>query len=87
MVVPEVNQQLFAELEEMGFPKERATRALHYSGILSLKCKFMSCDIFLFPDILSLIPLLCITTRQSCFFVLRIFCSVFLSDAHVDMYK
>lgn len=32
MVVPEVNEQLLAELEEMGFPKERATRALHYSG-------------------------------------------------------
>ncbi|EYU32685.1 hypothetical protein ABFS82_14G036100 [Erythranthe guttata] len=37
MVVPEVNQQLFSELEEMGFPKERATRALHYSGNSSLE--------------------------------------------------
>ncbi|XP_042058284.1 UBX domain-containing protein 1-like [Salvia splendens] len=32
MVVPEVNPQLLAELEEMGFPKERSTRALHFSG-------------------------------------------------------
>ncbi|KAL0287539.1 UNVERIFIED_CONTAM: hypothetical protein Scaly_2760600 [Sesamum calycinum] len=32
MIVPEVNQQLLSELEEMGFPKERATRALHFSG-------------------------------------------------------
>ncbi|KAI3459675.1 hypothetical protein Pfo_016338 [Paulownia fortunei] len=37
MVVPEVNQQLFAELEEMGFPKERAIRALHFSGNVSLE--------------------------------------------------
>ncbi|KAG6419997.1 hypothetical protein SASPL_116511 [Salvia splendens] len=32
MVVPEVNPQLLVELEEMGFPKERSTRALHFSG-------------------------------------------------------
>ncbi|MFX6571388.1 UBA domain-containing protein, partial [Acinetobacter baumannii] len=37
MVVPEVNQELLAELQEMGFPKERATRALHYSGNGSLE--------------------------------------------------
>lgn len=37
MVVPEVNQQLLSELEEMGFPKERATRALHLSGNESLE--------------------------------------------------
>ncbi|KAH6776820.1 ubiquitin-associated domain-containing protein [Perilla frutescens var. hirtella] len=37
MVVPEVNQQLLTELEEMGFPKERATRALHLSGNESLE--------------------------------------------------
>ncbi|KAK6145813.1 hypothetical protein DH2020_019682 [Rehmannia glutinosa] len=37
MVVPEVNQQLLAELEEMGFPKERAIRALHFSGNSSLE--------------------------------------------------
>ncbi|KAG8375992.1 hypothetical protein BUALT_Bualt09G0016700 [Buddleja alternifolia] len=37
MVVPEVNQQLFAELEEMGFSKERAIRALHFSGNVSLE--------------------------------------------------
>ncbi|XP_047951531.1 UBX domain-containing protein 1 [Salvia hispanica] len=32
MVVPEVNPELLFELEEMGFPKERSTRALHFSG-------------------------------------------------------
>ncbi|KAL0281898.1 UNVERIFIED_CONTAM: UBX domain-containing protein 1 [Sesamum angustifolium] len=37
MIVPEVNQQLLSELEEMGFPKERATRALHFSGNVSLE--------------------------------------------------
>ncbi|KAK6122804.1 hypothetical protein DH2020_043447 [Rehmannia glutinosa] len=37
MVVPEVNQQLLAELEEMGFPKERAIRSLHFSGNSSLE--------------------------------------------------
>ncbi|KAL8491290.1 hypothetical protein ACS0TY_023067 [Phlomoides rotata] len=37
MVVPEVNQQLLTELEEMGFSKERATRALHFSGNASLE--------------------------------------------------
>lgn len=36
MVVPEVNQQLLIELEDMGFPKERATRALHFSGTVFL---------------------------------------------------
>ncbi|GER28780.1 ubiquitin-associated domain-containing family protein [Striga asiatica] len=37
MVVPEVSQQLLAELEEMGFSKERAIRALHFSGNSSLE--------------------------------------------------
>jgi hypothetical protein len=32
MVVPEVNKELLAELEAMGFPTARATRALHFSG-------------------------------------------------------
>lgn len=32
MVAPEVDQKLLEELEGMGFPKARATRALHYSG-------------------------------------------------------
>ncbi|GAA0186304.1 hypothetical protein LIER_33592 [Lithospermum erythrorhizon] len=32
MVVPDVNEKLLAELEEMGFPKPKATRALHYTG-------------------------------------------------------
>ncbi|XP_028058315.1 UBX domain-containing protein 1-like isoform X1 [Camellia sinensis] len=32
MVVPEVDQKLLEELEGMGFPKARATRALHYSA-------------------------------------------------------
>lgn len=37
MIVPEVSPQLLSELEEMGFTKERATRALHYSGNVSLE--------------------------------------------------
>lgn len=32
MAVPEVSKKLLEELEDMGFPKARATRALHYSG-------------------------------------------------------
>jgi len=32
MAVPEVNKKLLEELEDMGFPRARATRALHYSG-------------------------------------------------------
>lgn len=32
MVVPEVNGKLLEELEAMGFPKARSTRALHYCG-------------------------------------------------------
>eukprot|EP00262_Sarcandra_glabra_P002400 TRINITY_DN12704_c0_g2_i1.p1 TRINITY_DN12704_c0_g2~~TRINITY_DN12704_c0_g2_i1.p1 ORF type:complete len:414 (+),score=92.37 TRINITY_DN12704_c0_g2_i1:125-1366(+) len=32
MVVPEVDKNLLEELESMGFPTARATRALHYSG-------------------------------------------------------
>ncbi|GMN63916.1 hypothetical protein TIFTF001_032980 [Ficus carica] len=34
MVVPEVDKKLLEELESMGFPTARATRALHYSGEL-----------------------------------------------------
>jgi len=34
MFVPTVNQNLLEDLEVMGFPKGRATRALHYSGLL-----------------------------------------------------
>ncbi|KAL6971015.1 hypothetical protein U1Q18_030695 [Sarracenia purpurea var. burkii] len=37
MVVPGVDQKLLEELEGMGFSKERATRALHYSGNISLE--------------------------------------------------
>ncbi|THG19381.1 hypothetical protein TEA_000907 [Camellia sinensis var. sinensis] len=37
MVVPEVDQKLLEELEGMGFPKARATRALHYSGNVGLE--------------------------------------------------
>ncbi|KAM5569538.1 hypothetical protein ABKV19_016849 [Rosa sericea] len=37
MVVPEVDKNLLQELEGMGFSKERATRALHYSGNASLE--------------------------------------------------
>ena len=32
MVVPGVDKNILEELEAMGFPKARATRALHYSG-------------------------------------------------------
>ena len=32
MAVAEVDKKLLAELESMGFPSARATRALHYSG-------------------------------------------------------
>ncbi|KAK9289018.1 hypothetical protein L1049_017489 [Liquidambar formosana] len=37
MVVPEVDKKLLEELEAMGFPTARATRALHYSGNGSLE--------------------------------------------------
>ncbi|XP_024980991.1 UBX domain-containing protein 1-like [Cynara cardunculus var. scolymus] len=37
MDVPKVNSKLLGELEEMGFPFARATRALHYSGNCSLE--------------------------------------------------
>ncbi|XP_019707845.1 uncharacterized protein [Elaeis guineensis] len=36
MAVPEVDQQMLKELESMGFPTARATRALHYSGNCSI---------------------------------------------------
>jgi len=32
MVAPEVDKKILEELEAMGFPTARATRALHYSG-------------------------------------------------------
>ncbi|GMI78699.1 hypothetical protein like AT1G04850 [Hibiscus trionum] len=37
MVVPEVDKKLLEELEAMGFPTSRATRALHFSGNTSLE--------------------------------------------------
>ncbi|KAL5998748.1 hypothetical protein ACLOJK_009695 [Asimina triloba] len=37
MAVPEVDKNLLNELESMGFPTARATRALHYSGNTSLE--------------------------------------------------
>ncbi|KAG1370107.1 chromatin assembly factor 1 subunit A-B [Cocos nucifera] len=37
MVVPEVDKNLLNELESMGFPTARATRALHFSGNISLE--------------------------------------------------
>ncbi|OMO71021.1 hypothetical protein CCACVL1_18500 [Corchorus capsularis] len=37
MVVPEVDKKLLEELEAMGFPTTRATRALHFSGNASLE--------------------------------------------------
>lgn len=33
LVVPEVNKELLAELEGMGFSTARATRSLHFSGM------------------------------------------------------
>lgn len=37
MAVPEVNKKLLEGLEALGFPLARATRALHYSGNVSLE--------------------------------------------------
>ncbi|GLT73212.1 hypothetical protein SLA2020_450850 [Shorea laevis] len=37
MVVPEVDKKLLEELEAMGFPVARATRALHFSGNASIE--------------------------------------------------
>ncbi|KAL9404401.1 hypothetical protein Peur_001373 [Populus x canadensis] len=37
MVAPEVDKKILDELEAMGFPTARATRALHYSGNVSLE--------------------------------------------------
>ncbi|XP_022734404.1 caldesmon isoform X1 [Durio zibethinus] len=37
MVVPEVDKKLLEELEAMGFPTARATRALHFTGNTSLE--------------------------------------------------
>ncbi|KAK6914288.1 PUB domain [Dillenia turbinata] len=37
MIIPEVDCKLLEELEAMGFPKGRATRALHFSGNASLE--------------------------------------------------
>ncbi|XP_065009278.1 uncharacterized protein LOC135639451 [Musa acuminata AAA Group] len=37
MVVPEVDSDLLGQLESMGFPTARATRALHYSGNSSIE--------------------------------------------------
>uniref|UniRef100_A0A1D1XUY9 UBX domain-containing protein 1-A n=1 Tax=Anthurium amnicola TaxID=1678845 RepID=A0A1D1XUY9_9ARAE len=37
MAVPEVDKKLLEELESMGFPTARATRALHYSGNASVE--------------------------------------------------
>ena len=34
MVIPEVDKKLLEDLESMGFPTARATRALHFSGEL-----------------------------------------------------
>lgn len=42
MVVPDVDKNILEELEAMGFPKARATRALHYSG------KTLACHVLLF---------------------------------------
>ncbi|KAG2711992.1 hypothetical protein I3760_04G103800 [Carya illinoinensis] len=37
MAVPKVNNKMLEELEDMGFPKARAIRALHYSGNSSIE--------------------------------------------------
>ncbi|KAF5458211.1 hypothetical protein F2P56_022261 [Juglans regia] len=37
MAVPKVNNKMLEELEDMGFPKARAVRALHYSGNSSIE--------------------------------------------------
>ncbi|KAJ0988891.1 hypothetical protein J5N97_007247 [Dioscorea zingiberensis] len=37
MAVPEVNKEMLRELESMGFPTARATRALHSSGNVSIE--------------------------------------------------
>ncbi|KDD72081.1 hypothetical protein H632_c3895p0, partial [Helicosporidium sp. ATCC 50920] len=37
MVAPEVNQEMVAELEGMGFASNRAIRALHFSGNASVE--------------------------------------------------
>lgn len=34
MAVPKVNKKMLEDLEDMGFPKARAIRALHFSGEL-----------------------------------------------------
>jgi hypothetical protein len=36
MVAPEVNKEMLADLESMGFSTGRATRALHFSGTYSI---------------------------------------------------
>lgn len=42
MAVPEVNKKLLEELEDMGFPRARATWALHYSG----ESIYVRCHVF-----------------------------------------
>lgn len=37
MAVPGVDKRLLCQLEEMGFPEARATRALHFSGNSSIE--------------------------------------------------
>ena len=38
MIAPEVNKELLAELEFMGFSVARSTRALHFSGSTAVNC-------------------------------------------------
>lgn len=52
MAVPGVDQKLLGELEAMGFPAARATRALHFSGgFISSKriAKFRNACVVLLP--------------------------------------
>lgn len=44
MVAPEVNKEMLADLEAMGFATARATRALHFSGMFSGTVGFYSLE-------------------------------------------
>ncbi len=43
--VPEVNQEIKAELEGMGFGEARSVRALHFSGIFIIESPFSLCTL------------------------------------------
>lgn len=60
MAVPEVDKQMLRELELMGFPTARATRALHFSGQLEKKHCFVAlfCISFIKLDMMLRYPFL-----------------------------